>query len=97
MRPFLEVHAFLDKPEPRLRERVLAALGDKPVRLARIVSHYAGQGESMADRLARQQLDELSPEQVFALCHQRHYGQPPAPELQAAFVELLSEHQEHVS
>ena len=97
LRPFLEVHAFLDKPEPRLRERVLAALGDKPVRLARIVSHYAGQGESMADRLARQQLDELSPEQVFALCHQRHYGQPPAPELQAAFVELLSEHQEHAS
>lgn len=97
LRPFLEVHVHLDKPEPRLRERVLAALGDKPVRLARIVTHYAGQGEAMADRLARQQLDELSPEQVFSLCHERHYGQPPAPELQAAFVQLLSEHQEHAS
>ncbi len=97
LRPFLEVHVHLDKPEPRLRERVLTALGDKPVRLARIVTHYAGQGEAMADRLARQQLDELSPEQVFSLCHQRHYGQPPEPELQAAFVQLLSEHQEHAS
>ena len=97
LRPFLEVHVHLDKPEPRLRERVLAALGDKPVRLARIVTHYAGQGEAMADRLARQQLDELTPEQVFSLCHQRHYGQPPEPELQAAFVQLLSEHQEQAS
>ena len=96
-RPFLEVRVKLEKPEPRLRERILAALADQPVRLARITTHYAGQGEAMADRLARQQLDELSPEQVFALCHQRVYATPPAAELQSAFAELLNEYQESSS
>jgi DNA repair protein SbcD/Mre11 len=93
-RPFLEVRVRLEKPEPRLRERILAAIAGRPVRLARIVTHYDGDGESMADRLGRQQLDELSPEQVFTLCYQRHYAQPPEPGLQAAFSELLSAHQE---
>jgi exonuclease SbcD len=96
-RPFLEVRVKLEKPEPRLRERILAALADQPVRLARIATHYAGQGEAMADRLARQQLDELSPEQVFSLCHQRVYAAPPAAELQSAFAELLSAYQESAS
>ena len=96
-RPFLEVRVKLEKPEPRLRERILAALADQPVRLARITTHYAGQGEAMADRLARQQLDELTPEQVFALCHQRVYATPPAAELQSAFAELLNEYQESSS
>lgn len=92
--PYLEVRVALDKPEPRLRERIQAALAQQPVRLARISTHYTGHGEAMADRLAGQQLDDLTPEQVFTLCYQRFHAAPPAPELQQAFDELLSEWQE---
>ena len=43
--PFLEVRLLLPKPEARIRERVLAAIGDKPVRLARITTSYQGSGQ----------------------------------------------------
>lgn len=93
-RPFLEVRVKLEQPEPRLRERILAALAGKPVRLARISTSYTGQGGSAADRLGAQQLDELTPEAVFRLCYQRQYQGEPAPELLRTFDQLLGEWQE---
>jgi len=93
-RPFLEVRVLLEQPEPRLRERILALLADKPVRLARISTSYTGQGGSAADRLGAQQLDELTPEAVFRLCYQRQYQGEPGPELLRTFDQLLSEYQE---
>ena len=64
--PFLEVRLLLPKPEARIRERVLAAIGDKPVRLARITTSYQGSGQGLADGAGQRRLDELSPPRCFA-------------------------------
>jgi len=88
--PLLEVNVLLEKPEPRLRERIASLLADKPVRLARIATHYKGEQFGLADRLVQQQLAELTPEQVFELCHQRQFAAPPSDTLKAAFGELLA-------
>ena len=93
-RPFVEVNVLLDKPEPRLRERILALVAEKPVRLARIATHYQGERLGLADRLAQQQLAELTPEQVFSLCYQRQYASAPPTELAEAFEQLLTRIQE---
>ncbi|MGL4205242.1 MAG: exonuclease SbcCD subunit D C-terminal domain-containing protein [Aeromonadaceae bacterium] len=93
-RPYLEVRVQLDKPEARIREKILAALADKPVRLARITTHYTGHGLAMADTQAHSQLDELSPEQVFRLCYARQHASAPDQALEQAFSELLTQLQE---
>ncbi|MEH8177123.1 exonuclease SbcCD subunit D C-terminal domain-containing protein [Aeromonas veronii] len=89
--PFLEVRLLLPKPEARIRERILAAIADKPVRLARISTQYQGSGEGLADGRERRRLDELSPTEVFRLCYQRQFeGDPEAP-LVASFEEILEQ------
>ncbi len=91
--PLLEVRIALDKPEPRLREQVAAALDGRAVRLARIQVTHPGQTEgegSLAEGLS-----ELTPEQVFVSGYQSRFGEPPAAPLMAAFSELLNELEEH--
>ncbi|MBL8259854.1 MAG: exonuclease SbcCD subunit D C-terminal domain-containing protein [Candidatus Competibacteraceae bacterium] len=90
-RPYLEARVRLDAPEPGLRARIEAALEDKPVRLARIETSYRRAVEpDFAD--IPQSMDELSrlrPDEIFGKLHWRKYGSEPAPELLAAFRELL--------
>lgn len=93
-RPYLEVRLLLDKPEARVREKILAALADKPLRLARISTQYTGHGQAMADSQAHRQLDELTPEQVFRLCYARQHASEPSQELELAFNELVTQRQE---
>ncbi|MGY6037897.1 exonuclease SbcCD subunit D C-terminal domain-containing protein [Aeromonas sp. AE23HZ002T15] len=87
--PFLEVRLLLPRPEARIRERVLAAMADKPVRLARISTRYQGSGQGLADGASRRRLDEISPTEVFRLCYQRQFEGEPSPELVASFEEIL--------
>lgn len=87
--PFLEVRLLLPKPEARIRERILAALAGKPVRLARISTRYQGSGQGLADGGGQRRLDELSPTEVFRLCYQRQFEGEPAAELVASFEEIL--------
>ncbi|HAT2711908.1 TPA: exonuclease subunit SbcD [Aeromonas hydrophila] len=89
--PFLEVRLLLPKPEARIRERVLAAIGDKPVRLARITTSYQGSGQGLADGAGQRRLDELSPTEVFRLCYQRQFDGEPEAELVASFEEILEQ------
>ncbi|MGH1391684.1 MAG: exonuclease SbcCD subunit D C-terminal domain-containing protein [Aeromonas jandaei] len=89
--PFLEVRLLLPKPEARIRERILAAIADKPVRLARISTHYQGSGEGLADGRERRRLDELSPTEVFRLCYQRQFEGEPEAGLVASFEEILEQ------
>ena len=89
--PFLEVRLLLPKPEARIRERILAAMAGKPVRLARISTQYQGSGEGLADGRERRRLDELSPTEVFRLCYQRQFEGEPAAELVASFEEILEQ------
>ncbi|MBL0473428.1 exonuclease SbcCD subunit D C-terminal domain-containing protein [Aeromonas veronii] len=89
--PFLEVRLLLPKPEARIRERILAAIADKPVRLARISTQYQGSGEGLADGRERRRLDELSPTEVFRLCYQRQFEGEPEAKLVASFEEILEQ------
>ncbi|HHQ4593689.1 exonuclease SbcCD subunit D C-terminal domain-containing protein [Aeromonas veronii] len=89
--PFLEVRLLLPKPEARIRERILAAIADKPVRLARITTSYQGSGEGLADGRERRRLDELSPTEVFRLCYQRQFEGEPEAGLVASFEEILEQ------
>lgn len=89
--PFLEVRLLLPKPEARIRERILAAIADKPVRLARITTSYQGSGEGLADGRERRRLDELSPTEVFRLCYQRQFEGEPEAKLVASFEEILEQ------
>ncbi|MFM5314787.1 exonuclease SbcCD subunit D C-terminal domain-containing protein [Aeromonas veronii] len=89
--PFLEVRLLLPKPEARIRERILAAIADKPVRLARISTQYQGSGEGLADGRERRRLDELSPTEVFRLCYQRQFEGEPEARLVASFEEILEQ------
>ncbi|MFL9706803.1 exonuclease SbcCD subunit D C-terminal domain-containing protein [Aeromonas veronii] len=89
--PFLEVRLLLPKPEARIRERILAAIADKPVRLARISTQYQGSGEGLADGRERHRLDELSPTEVFRLCYQRQFEGEPEAGLVASFEEILEQ------
>lgn len=87
--PFLEVRLLLQRPEARIRERVLAAMAGKPVRLARISTRYQGSGQGLADGVQRRRLDEISPTEVFRLCYQRQFDGEPATELITSFEEIL--------
>lgn len=87
--PFLEVRLLLPKPEARIRERILATLAGKPVRLARISTRYQGSGQGLADGANRRRLDEISPTEVFRLCYQRQFEGDPSPELVTSFEEIL--------
>lgn len=89
--PFLEVRLLLPKPEARIRERILASIADKPVRLARISTQYQGSGEGLADGRERRRLDELSPTEVFRLCYQRQFEGEPEAGLVASFEEILEQ------
>ncbi|WP_421253755.1 exonuclease SbcCD subunit D C-terminal domain-containing protein [Aeromonas jandaei] len=89
--PFLEVRLLLPKPEARIRERILATIADKPVRLARISTQYQGSGEGLADGRERRRLDELSPTEVFRLCYQRQFEGEPEAQLIASFEEILEQ------
>ncbi|WP_339014342.1 exonuclease SbcCD subunit D C-terminal domain-containing protein [Aeromonas popoffii] len=88
---FLEVRLLLPRPEARIRERILAALVGKPVRLARISTRYLGSGQGLADGSHQRRLDELSPTEVFRLCYQRQFDGEPEAELVASFEEILQQ------
>jgi len=89
LQPLLEVRVLLQQPEPGLRARVDAAIADKPVRLARIATSYAGSGAALADASGAKALRELRPEDVFHLRWRGKFDADPPPEVLAAFGELL--------
>ena len=88
--PFLEVRVLLDKPQPRLREQILTALKDKPVRLAKIHTEYTGHGLGVADQL-QSTLEQLDATDVFRLCYQRQYQNEPDVALLQCFDALIHE------
>ncbi|WP_087025294.1 exonuclease SbcCD subunit D [Thaumasiovibrio subtropicus] len=87
LQPLLEVPVLLDKPQAMLREKVLAAMGEKAVRLAKITPHYPEKSSSSS--LMQQQLSEVSPQDVFSLSWQQRYDGEPDEEMREAFEQLL--------
>ncbi len=90
-RPFLEVVVALQKPEPRLRTSIDAALEGKWPRLIRLGTEATGDGASLGDARHGQQLAELEPTEVFERCWHRKYGDEPSAAIRGAFQRLLDE------
>jgi exonuclease SbcD len=87
--PYLEASVLLEKPEPGLRAMLETALEGRAARLARIVSHRTGTGETLAEAAGASSLRDLQPEEVFRLKYRRDHRSEPSPELLAAFHELV--------
>lgn len=88
--PYLEVRVRLDAPEPGLRARIEAALGDKPVRLAKIeTSSAARAGAPEASGLTLDQLAQLQPDDIFKRLYRQKFDSDAPPEQLSAFAELM--------
>ena len=87
-RPLLEVSVLVERPEPTLRQRVEDAVTGKEARLARLGVETAGTRRALGD-VELKPLAELQPEQVFLRKWEQDFGGEPAPDLLAAFHELL--------
>lgn len=85
--PFLEVEVRLEQPEPDLRARLEAALGDAPLRLTRIRRSRA---EAATATEEPPDLADLGPEAAFERLHRETFGAPPPEPLSKAFRALLA-------
>jgi DNA repair protein SbcD/Mre11 len=90
-RPFLEVVVALERPEPRLRATIEAALDGKRPRLIRLGVELTGHGDALGDRVAQQRLAELDPREVFTRLWARDHAEPPGDAVRAGFERLLAE------
>jgi exonuclease SbcD len=90
-RPYLEIVVALDRPEPKLRALIEAALEGKRPRLIRLAIEATGDGSALGDRVARQRLAELDPREVFVRLWQRDHADPPSDPVLAGFDRLLAE------
>jgi len=90
-RPYLEVVVALDRPEPKLRAAVEAALDGKRPRLVRLGVELTGDGNALGDRVGQQRLAELDPREVFVRLWARDHAEPPSDAVVAGFDGLLAE------
>jgi exonuclease SbcD len=89
--PYLQVRVHLTQPEPGLRTQIEAALAGKPVRLVRIETSSAQNGEvEAAPIVSIDDLSSLAPASFFDRLYQHRYSESPPPEIMAAFMELVS-------
>jgi exonuclease SbcD len=90
-RPYLEIVVALERPEPKLRAVVEAALEGRRPRLVRLGVELTGDGGALGDRVARQRLAELDPREVFVRLWGRDHAEPPGDAVLAGFDRLLAE------
>jgi len=90
-RPYLEIVVALDRPEPKLRALIEAALDGKRPRLVRLGVELTGDGGALDDRVAQRRLAELDPRDVFVRLWGRDHAEPPADAVLAGFERLLAE------
>lgn len=90
-RPYLEIVVALERPEPKLRALVEAALEGKRARLVYLHVEHTGDRAALGDRVAMQRLAELDPRDVFTRLWARDHAEAPAEAVLAAFDRLLAE------
>jgi DNA repair protein SbcD/Mre11 len=88
-RPFLEVAVALARPEPRLRDRVEAAVAGRAVRLVKITVENTGDRAALGDVAPGKALADLDPREVLARRWARDHEAPLPPAVARAFDELL--------
>jgi exonuclease SbcD len=79
----------LDRPEPRLRTLVEAALEGKHARLVQLRAVASGDGAALGDRISVRRLAELDPRDVFARLWARSHAEAPSAAVIGAFERLL--------
>jgi exonuclease SbcD len=90
-RPYLEIVVALDRPEPRLRTTIEAALDGKRPRLVQLRVELSGDGAALADRRIAKRLAELDPRDVFTQLWARSHADPPSAAVLGAFDRLVAE------
>ena len=90
-RPYLEVVVALERPEPRLRTTVEAAMEGKAARLVALHVEHTGDRAALGDGVAQRRLAELDPRDVFVRLWARDHVEPPGEAIVAAFERLLAE------
>jgi len=90
-RPYLEVVVALERPEPRLRTTIEAALDGKRPRLIQLRVELSGDGAALGDRVVAKRLAELDPRDVFTQLWSRSHAEPPSTAVLGAFDRLLAE------
>ncbi|HSK02223.1 MAG TPA: exonuclease SbcCD subunit D C-terminal domain-containing protein [Kofleriaceae bacterium] len=90
-RPYLAIHVALERPEPRLRTQIEAALDGKRPRLVQLHVELSGDGAALGDRVVAKRLAELDPREVFAQLWARSHAEPPSAAVIGAFERLLAE------
>jgi exonuclease SbcD len=90
-RPYLEVVVALERPEPKLRAAVEAALDGKRPRLIRLGVEATGDGGALGDRVVQQRLAELDPRDVFVRLWGRDHAEPPSEAVLTGFDRLRAE------
>ena len=90
-RPYLEVVCALERPEPKLRALVEAALEGKRARLVYLHVEQTGDRAALGDRVAGPRLAEIDPREVFVRLWARGHAAPPGEAVLAAFDRLLAE------
>jgi DNA repair protein SbcD/Mre11 len=90
-RPYLEIVVALDRPEPKLRALIEAALDGKRPRLIRLGTEATGDGGALGDGVPRQRLAELDPRDVFVRLWGRDHADAPGDAVLAGFDRLLAE------
>lgn len=90
-RPYLEIVVALERPEPKLRALVEAALEGKHARLIQLHVEHTGDRGTLGDRISARRLAELDPRDVFLQLWAREHEAPPPTEIVAGFDRLLAE------
>lgn len=90
-RPYLEIVVALERPEPRLRTTIEAALDGKRPRLVQLRAELSGDGAALGDRVVAKRLAELDPRDVFVQLWARSHADPPSAAVLGAFDRLLAE------
>lgn len=88
-RPYLEVVVALDRPQPRLRDAIEAALTAKHARLVYLHVEYTGDRAALGDAVRMRRLVDLDPREVFHRMWSRDHAEPPTAEVTAAFDRLV--------
>ncbi len=87
----VEVVVALAQPEPRLRERIEAAVADRAVRLAKITVETTGDRRGLGDVAAGRALADLDPREVLARRWARDHEAALPDAVARVFDELLRE------
>ena len=81
----------LPEPQPRLRDKIEAAVADRAVRLVKIHAALTGDRAALADVATGRGLAELDPREVLQRRWARDHDAPVPAEVARAFDELLEQ------